>query len=1047
MKHGLSSFSTLLIFLCLSIIGASLVSRLSVQLTPSRVNKTIGVYYDWQGSSAKIMEQEVTSILEGVLYGITGIKSIRSTSRKGSGSITLNFKDRTDMDVARFEVASMIRQVYDELPESVSYPRISKSNPNESVQPLLSYSIHADESPYYIQKYTLNHIIPKLTVVEGVNNVNVYGGTPYQWVMTYNSDKLLQFGVSANEIQKAINTYLTEEDLGLGMWLSDVSQSDDKLVALTLGSKQDDRTFDWPEIPIKKVQGHIIYLKDLANNAYKEGQVSGYFRINGLNSINLVIYAEKSANRVKLGKDVESHVNKIRGELPSGYSMKIALDHTKFIKEEISRIQKRAILSLLILFLIIALINRSLKYLLVLFLGIIANLLIAVIFYYLLGVDLQLYSFAGITISFGIIIDNSIIMIDHIRSKGNKKAFLGLLAATLTTIGALVVIFFLKEQQRLDLWDFALVIVINLGVSLLTAFYCIPALLEIFNLNRKNTNFSRKRKQYTVRFTNGYINVMTMLRKPIARWLMIMLFVIGFGLPIHLLPKTLDGDGLWEKTYNMTLGSEWFYVKVRPTLEKIIGGSLRLFIEEVFERSYYQDLERTSLEVSGSMPDGCTIEQMNETILKFENYISQFEEVDIFETQIDSHKSASIRIYFKKEEEFGAFPHILNRQLQSKAISLGGLDWTVMGVGRGFSNAVGSGYKRENIELEGYNYDVLYSYAEVLKDNLENIYGKRIEDAEISANRWSSSLNEYYLEFDEEKLALANVSQTDLYQFLKNQVRSNSIGSIIYDQELQRLRLESNQYGKFNVWDLKNTPLIINDGEYKLGELASVEKRKMGNEIKKHNQQYRLMLIYNFLGTFEMAESARKRVIEELEPNLPIGYRILKNRYMQWDRKDSRQYYFVFVVILIIFFICSILLESLKQPLAIISMIPISFIGVFLTFYIFGFNFDQGGYASFILLCGISVNAALYIVNDYNNLKKSHPGRDNRLLYFKAFNYKIIPITLTIVSTIVGLIPFMWNGQEVPFWFAFAVGSIGGLVFSLVGILVYLPLFVISKRK
>lgn len=106
---------------------------------------------------------------------------------------------------------------------------------------------------------------------------------------------------------------------------------------------------------------------------------------------------------------------------------------------------------------------------------------------------------------------------------------------------------------------------------------------------------------------------------------------------------------------------------------------------------------------------------------------------------------------------------------------------------------------------------------------------------------------------------------------------------------------------------------------------------------------------------------------------------------------------------------------------------------------------DQGGYASFILLCGISVNAALYIINDYNNLRKEYPLRNSQLLYFKAFNYKIIPVMLTIISTMTGLIPFVWGGQNEAFWFSFAAGSIGGLLFSLLGIFVYLPVFIVDK--
>jgi len=147
--------------------------------------------------------------------------------------------------------------------------------------------------------------------------------------------------------------------------------------------------------------------------------------------------------------------------------------------------------------------------------------------------------------------------------------------------------------------------------------------------------------------------------------------------------------------------------------------------------------------------------------------------------------------------------------------------------------------------------------------------------------------------------------------------------------------------------------------------------------------------------------------------------------------------------------ICSVLLESLLQPLAVIFMIPISYIGVFLTFYLFHLNFDQGGFAAFVLLSGITVNSALYIINDYNNLKFLGIGHNlpGLKLYLKAFNHKIFPILLTVFSTIMGLIPFLWKGQNEVFWPALAAGTIGGLVFSLIGLLFFLPMVMIRKRQ
>lgn len=140
------------------------------------------------------------------------------------------------------------------------------------------------------------------------------------------------------------------------------------------------------------------------------------------------------------------------------------------------------------------------------------------------------------------------------------------------------------------------------------------------------------------------------------------------------------------------------------------------------------------------------------------------------------------------------------------------------------------------------------------------------------------------------------------------------------------------------------------------------------------------------------------------------------------------------MVIVIIWFITAILFESLLKPLAVISLIPISFIGVFLTFYLFGFNFDQGGFASFILLSGITVNESISILNEYNRVRKLRPYLSPLRAYLKAWNSKINPIFLTVVSTMLGFVPFMAGTNKEAFWFPLAAGTIGGLAMSIIGI-------------
>ena len=141
--------------------------------------------------------------------------------------------------------------------------------------------------------------------------------------------------------------------------------------------------------------------------------------------------------------------------------------------------------------------------------------------------------------------------------------------------------------------------------------------------------------------------------------------------------------------------------------------------------------------------------------------------------------------------------------------------------------------------------------------------------------------------------------------------------------------------------------------------------------------------------------------------------------------------------------VCAVLFESLVQPFIIILLIPMSFIGVFLTFYFTGFSFDQGGFASLVMLSGIVVNAGIYIINQSNLQQKYGYGRNRSAIsnYIRAYNHKIVPILLTIISTVLGLIPFLFDGKSEVFWFAFAVGTMGGLLFSIIALVFFMPVW------
>ena len=760
---------------------------------------------------------------------------------------------------------------------------------------------------------------------------------------------------------------------------------------------------------------------------------------------------------------LKTEIEKIKKELPPGYSIRTSLDNTTFIKEEISKNIYRAILSVILLLLFVLLISREFKYLLIITISLVANIFIAFIFYYLFKLEMHLYSLAGITVSFGIIINNTIVMTDHIRYHKNKKVGISLLAATMTTIGALVVIFFLDEASKVNLADFAAVVIINLTVSLAVALFFIPSLLEKIKLTPKFNALIIARKRRIVKFSEKYLKSINFIIR--YRSAFIIVAILIFGLPIFYLPDSFpktrtsqfkDEDLTdFQKFYNKTLGNKKYVQDIKPVVNKALGGTFRLFNDKVKNNRFYyygssDAVQRTQLNVTiGLSEEGLTIDDLNTTCMGLENMLAAYQEIDLFTTAIYGAQDASLVVTFKPEYDFSIFPYILKIRIEDYMNGIGSYHATVSGVGKAFSNQVYSDYMRASfsIEMKGYNYDELYGYANSLKERLINSSNGRIKEVYLVGGSYSAMGGTRIsyrnrLEMDKYILSQSSSDVAFAYDEAQRYSRSSSpFQSVYVNGSLTPVSIKSLQSDEYDYWSFVNAPLETNSGLYvKMKDFSSVSREITDNSIGREDQQYLITVAFNFVGNYELGNIILQRNIDETSSMLPLGYTAQRGSFMySWDQKKAN-YWLIFLVVLIIYFICAILLESFKQPLTVISLIPFSFIGVFLTFQIFNISPDEGVFAALILLCGIVVNATLYILNDFNSIRKRKPALPERVAYVKAFNGKIIPIFLTKVSTIIGLIPFLLTGKDERFWFALAAGTIGGLMFSVIGLLVYQPI-------
>lgn len=1063
-KRGASAFTLIVAFICVALVGVALIPLLPVKLSPSRTLRGLSVNFSMPGSSARVVEMEATSKLESMLARIRGVKNVNSTSGNGWGSVNIELDKHTDMDAVRFEASTIIRQTWPELPDEVNYPNIDmrRSDDNAS-RPFLSFTLNAPSAPILIQQYAEEHIKTKLAQLPGIYKIDISGATPMEWRLEYDSDQLIHLGIGPGDIQQAVSRYYQKEFLGT--YDVESASGGKEWIRLALVPQHEEDQFDPSGILVKATDGKVIRLDELVKVTRMEEEPQSYYRINGLNSIYLSVTAEETANQLQLSKQVNAVMEEIQKVLPAGYEVHTSYDATEFIQDEMNKIYLRTGLTVLILLVFVLLITLNPRYLLLIVVSLSINIAVAVIFYYLFGLEMQLYSLAGITVSLNLVIDNTIVMTDHIFRRRNLKAFMSVLAATLTTMGALVIIFFLDESIRLNLQDFAAVVIINLAVSLFVALFFVPSMIEKIGLKKRKrrslrqpvssgTVFSRIlyiSRHFLRRFPVYFTRFYAWLIRILCRWRVVicLLLVLLFGLPVFLLPEKMEGDDWRATAYNKTLGTTTYKEKVKPIVDKVLGGSLRLFVEKVYEGSYFTRNEEVVLYINANLPNGSTLEQMNALIKKMETYLSRFKEIRQFHTSVYNARRGNINVYFTKEHQKSGFPYTLKANVISQSLQLGGGSWGVYGLeDQGFSNDVRENAGSFRVKMYGYNYDELFYWAERLKEHL--LTYRRIKEVIINSefSWWKDDYQEFYFDLNKIRMAQEDISADALFSSVRPIFgRNMDIGSVLTERGMERIRLSSRQSDEYDIWAMQYFPYQTGDKAYKLSELATVEKGQMPQQVAKENQQYRLCLQYEYIGSSEQGNKILRRDLKEFNKKLPMGYKAEEEGGgWWWGGKDYKQYLLLLIVISIIFFTTSILFNSLKQPLAIIFVIPVSYIGVFLTFYWFRLNFDQGGFASFVLLCGITVNASIYILNEYNSIRRRLPRISPLRAYTKAWNAKIIPIFLTVVSTILGFIPFMVGAEKEGFWFPLAAGTIGGLIMSVIGVFVFLPIFTLKRK-
>jgi multidrug efflux pump subunit AcrB len=782
------------------------------------------------------------------------------------------------------------------------------------------------------------------------------------------------------------------------------------------------------QIPTSNAYVKLSHLSKIYLEETTPGQ---YFRINGLNSVTLGIYADNAINRISTAAQTKNKIEELKQHLPNGFELQLDYDDTEFLLHEMNKNYLRSGLAIAILLLFILVSYRKWQHLVILSTGISTTLCLTALSAYLLGISIHLYTIAGITISFGMMVDNTIVMLDQLDRKNNRSVFKAIVGATFTTIMGLLLVLLLPEEERQNLTEFSLIVALALGCSIFVAIFFVPAAYHLLfgkaaKVKKKHSIGSLRKQVLIFSYYFKSISFAARYKKTMA-----LLLVLSFGIPLFMLPAKWEG----QEWYNRTIGSDLYQDKVRPYSDKLFGGSLRLFVRNVYERSGYRDPEETRLYVNATLPYGNTLEDMNRMIMGMENYLQTVTGVDKFISVVSSGQQGSIVILFKAEQEKGALPYQLKSRLIARSLNWAGVEWNIYGVGQGFSNGMGESLPNFKVQMKGYNYAELERQAQQLADSL--LKHKRIQ--KVSTNErlsWNEkNAEQLVLHLNARQLSGFSVTPTSVAGSLKEKANLRAPSFLLtFQQKEVPVYLRASDGNSFSTFSILEDYLFADSNYYRLAGNSTLTKERTTNAIHKEDRQYIRMVGFDYYGSYIFGNKYLDEVLERQRPSLPIGYTAEKISWSFSWQKTKRQYGLLALLIVGIYIIGTILFESFKQPFYIILAIPISFIGLFLSFAVFDFYFDQGGYAAFILLGGLVVNSVVFILNDFNQVK----NKSNRA-FVKVVAAKIKPITLTVLSTCLGLVPFLIGGNKEIFWFALAVGTIGGLVISIAFIIFILP--------
>lgn len=984
------------------IFGLVAASKIGISQFPDVDFPTISVNVDWEGAAPEVIESDVVEVLEEALVQVEGVRSISSSSRQGSASLTVELNLERDVDLALQDVQTRIAQAQRRLPRDMDPPTVSKSNPED--QPILWLALSGPYPRQVLGDYARYRIREKLQAIPGVGEITMGGFLERNVRIWIDAARLDERGLTVNDVTRALQTEHVELPAGR------IETEGREVNVRVLGEALDLQSLR--RIVVGGTAAAPVYLEDvsLVEDGFED--LRRMARVNGEPAQGIGIRKQRGANAVAVARQVHAVLDEIRVSLPEGMVLGVNFDSTRFIEESVHEIQFELVLAIVLTGLVCWMFLGSLSSTLNVILAIPMSLLGTVAVIYFLGYTFNTFTLLAMALAVGIVVDDAIMVLENIvrhgemgkdkvraAREGTAEITFAALAATVAIVAIFLPVIFMEGVVGRFFLQFGVTLCVAVLLSYVEAITLAPArcaqILDVGRQERRGLGrqvdraFTRLEDAYRV--TLGRVLAHPRLVLSAAAVLFIGAILVLRALPSEFVPSQ-DQSRLM--------------IRLQTAVGSDINETDRVFRQVEDRLAQRPDIERVFAVVGGFGGGGGSVNSGNLMLTL---------------VPPEKRKLSHLEVAGELRRSLNAIPGV--RAVVQDPSQQG---FTAR---RGFP---------VEFSIRGPDWDRL---VEISKD-----VSRRLEQTQTVVDLDSDyqiGMPELRVIPDRARCADVGVSVEDVATAINAMVGGIRVGK--YSEGGRRLdirmRLLASQRSRPE--DIGRLRVRAASGELiPLSAVVTTEERPALQAITRRDRERAITLSANVAPGHSQADALAE--VENLGKDTPVGYSLVLGGASVAFRESMGSLLFaLFLGIAVAYMVLASQFNSFLHPLTVLTILPLSVAGAAAGLGISGKSLNIFSMIGLLLLLGISKKNSIILV-DYARQRRE-TGASAKDAMLAAGPRRLRPILMTTVATLMAAVPpalGLGPGSEIRTPMAIAV--IGGLVVSTALSLLVVPAFFLA---